>query len=302
MVPKRDWFCLFFPEPLDELDFGNLKASGVKRVQLFFRTALNHPEMLKRLRSMGVRVILRLEEPAQHEPVETTYYAANAWLFIRAGLLQIMQLVDVEAVIVGNEPEQPYDLTWSSFNWGNNPDAKWPLGKVWHHAFAFEQVRRALADLPVKIVSPGWSCHRMTPNDRPQPGRASWGRICADAYNGFFAATPQEAERVKNGMHVYVHNWRSEEDRNRFKWALGNELERCHRVAWMNENNSNNGTDMEQMAAVIEMSDITRSHPDGGRVESFCFFVSNGRGNAWRAEYIVRERAAYDMLGRWLNT
>jgi hypothetical protein len=58
---------------------------------------------------------------------------------------------------------------------------------------------------------------------------------------------------------------------------------------------------MEQMATVIEMSDITRAQPDGGRVESFCFFVSNGLGNAWKAEYVIRELAAYDLLGRWTN-
>lgn len=300
MIPKHNWFCLFFPQPLDEADFKNLEASGVKRVQLFFRVALNHPQMLKRLKAMGVRVILRLEEPAQHEPIGDTYYAANAWLWIRSGLLQIMQLVDVEAVIVGNEPEIPYDLTWTSTNWGNNPDPKWPQGKVWHHAHAFEQVRRSLSDLPIKVVSPGWSCQRMTPNDRPQPGRASWARICADSYNGLFVQRPEEGEKIKNGAHVYVHNWKSEEDRNRFKWELGNELERCHRLVWINECNSNNGTDMEQMAAIMEMCDITRSHPDGGRVESFCPFVSNGLGNQWGAGYILRDLEAYRMLGRWL--
>jgi hypothetical protein len=72
-----------------------------------------------------------------------------------------------------------------------------------------------------------------------------------------------------------------DEDRNRLKWELGNELERCHQLVWISECNSNRGTDMQQMAAVIEMSDITRAHPNGGRVEGFCFFVSNGLGNAW---------------------
>ncbi|HEX8221695.1 MAG TPA: hypothetical protein VF914_21080 [Chloroflexia bacterium] len=302
MIPKQDWFCLFFPEPLDETDFKNLEASEVKRVQLFFRAALNRPEMLKRLKAMGVRVTLRLEEPGQDEPVEFTYYGANAWLWVRSGLLQIGQLVNVEAVIVGNEPEQPYDLSWSSANWGNNPDGKWARGKVWHHAFAFEQVRKALADLPVKVVSPGWSCQRMTPNDRPQPGRASWGRSCADAYNGAFITRPEEGEKLATGAHIYVHNWLSDEDINRFKWELANELERCHRVVWINECNSNNGTPLQRMAAVLAMADLVRGHRDGGRVGSFCPFVSNGLGNAYGAGYIMRDPECYKLLGRWLNS
>ncbi len=96
--------------------------------------------------------------------------------------------------------------------------------------------------------------------------------------------------------------WESDEDARRFLWELGNELERCHRLVWINECNSNKGTDMEQMATVIEMSDITRAQPDGGRVESFCFLVSNGLGNTWKAEYVMRERGTHDLLGRWLTS
>lgn len=302
MIPKRDWFSLFYPEPLDGVDIANLRTCGVRRVQVFFRTAQNRPQMLQQLAAMGIRVILRLEEPSKEEPLEATYYGANAWLWVRMGLLQVMQAVAVEAVIVGNEPEHDYDLTWRSANWGNNADGKWRTGKAWQHAQAFEQVRRALADVPVKVISPGWSCQRLTPNDAPQPGRATWGRICADAYNGTFVANPQEAAKIKTGAHIYVHNWLGEEDRNRFKWEFGNELERCHRAIWINECNANNGEHLQRMQAILEMSDLIRSHAEGDRVESFCPFVSNGLGNAYPIGYIMREAECYQRLGAWMNS
>jgi hypothetical protein len=299
-MPKQDWFSLFFPEPLNNVDWGNLQTSGVRRVQLFFRTALNRPNQLQQLASMGVRVVLRLEEPGQDEPLNDTYYGAGAPGRIRGQLLQLMQLVQVEGVIVGNEPEQPYDLTWKSPNWGNNPDGKWPIGKAWHHARAFDEMRQALGDLPVRIVSPGWTCQRLTPNDRPQPGRATWARICADPYNGTFIRDPAVGAKLANGVHIYVLNWLGEEDFNRFRWGFGNELERCHRAVWINECNTNSGPPVERMRAVLSMADLVRAHPDGNRVESFCPFVSNGLGNHFPAGYIMRDRACYELLSAWM--
>ena len=299
-MPKQDWFALFFPEPLDNDDWTNLQISGVRRVQLFFRTAVNRPNMLPQLASMGVRVTLRLEEPGQNEPLSDTYYGAGGAGMLRAQLMQIMQSVQVEAVIVGNEPEQPYDLTWQSGNWGNNPDGKWPLGKAWHHARAFEEVRQTLADLPVRVVSPGWSCQRLTPNDRPQPGRTAWARICADSYNGTLVRDPAVAAKLATGAHIYVLNWLGEEDFNRFRWEFGNEMERCHRAVWINECNTNSGAPVERMRSVLAMADLVRAHPDGSRVESFCPFVSNGLGNHFRPGYIMRERACYELVAAWM--
>lgn len=299
-MQKQDWFCLFYPEPLDALDWVNLQTSGVRRVQLFFRTALTHLNLLQQLAGMGVRVILRLEEPGQDESLNDTYYGAGAAARIRTQLLQIMQLVQVEAVIVGNEPEHPYDLNWRSGNWGNNPDGKWPLGKAWQHARAFDEVSRVLIDLPLKTVSPGWSCQRLTPNDRAQPGRATWSRICTDSYNGTFIRNPAGGSRLANGAHIYVHNWLGEEDFNRFKWELGNELERCHRAIWINECNTNNGGPVDRMMAVLAMADLVRAHPDGNRVESFCPFVSNGLGNAYPPGYILRDPECYRRVAAWM--
>lgn len=54
------------------------------------------------------------------------------------------------------------------------------------------------------------------------------------------------------------------------------------------------------MLALLGMADVVRAHPDGGRVESFCPFVSNGLGNAYPPGYILRERECYVRLARWM--
>lgn len=287
MLPKQDWFCLFFPEPLDGIDTQNLITSGVRRVQVFFKTALAIPAMLTGLAALGVRVILRVEED--------DYYDDGAPSRVVDGVRAIMQLVQVEAVIVGNEPEQGYDLTVGSPNWGNNPDALFAKGKAFEHAYAFDGVRKLLVGLHVKVVSPGWSCNRMTPNDAPQPGRETWERICSMAYG----------QADYNGAHVYVLNWLGDEDSNRYKWELGNEEERCHKPLWINECNSGSSqaTAVQHMAAVLQMADIARTHPQlASRVASFCPFVSNGLGPpSYPMAYVMKDPRCYELVAAWMQ-
>jgi hypothetical protein len=85
---KQRAFSLFFPEPMDEQDFQNLRMSEVKRVQLFYRTALVLPRQLEILAQMGIIVTLRLEEPSQI-PVSESYYNHATHSAIRAGIEQI---------------------------------------------------------------------------------------------------------------------------------------------------------------------------------------------------------------------
>jgi len=293
MFNKRTAFSLFFPEPLDDQDYLNLHICEIKRVQLFYLSALNLPRQLEVLASMGVRVTLRLEEPFM-VPLEGSYYDPLAWAGIRAGVLHIRQRVEVEAVICGNEPAHGYSLTWSSRNWGNLPDSMFPNqgGRAAAHARGVAGVVAALRGV-CKVVSPGWEHKRITPRDAPEPGRATWRELCLGAYNSCDG----------NGSHVYGIAWLSPEDENRYLWSLGHEVERCHRAVWLNETQvgARALTDVQRMDAVMGMADLITEQEWGGRVVSLTPFVSNGRPDEAWSHMRMRDPRAYERLGRWLQ-
>jgi hypothetical protein len=300
---KQTAFALFYPEPLDNVDYQNLRMSGVRRVQMFYKTALVLPRQLEELAQMGVGVTLRLEEPHMI-PVAESYYNAANHASIKAGVEQIKRRVAVEAVIVGNEPEHPYKLVWGE-RWGNNPDQEFPNpgGRAQAHADAVAAITPVLKGAAVRVVSPGWTHKRITPRDRPEPGRMSWRELTLPAYNACDG----------NGAHVYAHSWVSPEDENRFLWALGEEIARCHKAVWLNETNVRAGglDPVARMRCVRQMADlIAQRHVgghevpfwhDGGRVVSFCPFVSNGRPDEEWSPMIIRHPQAYFELGQWLG-
>lgn len=285
---NRATLALFFPEPMDALDRQNLLTSGVRRVQLFLDTAVSHPEQLDWLAAQSVKVILRISEPDRGKEA-SSYYNPNTYGDILNRIRTVKEHVGVEAVIIGNEPEHDYDLTWSSLNWGNNPDLwfRAPGGKASAHAGAVAQLGNAVKALGVGVVSPGWSHKRIRPQQSPQPGRMSWRELTLPAYNACDA----------NGAHLYADDWASPEDENRYLWALGEEIARCHRAVWVNETNVHKGEDAWQMQSVIKMYQLIQSQAWGGRMVSFCPFVSNGNGAAYDPIYIIRDPAAYAMLG-----
>jgi hypothetical protein len=290
---KQTALALFFPEPMDELDFQNLRMSECRRVQLFYRTALVLPRQLEVLAQMGVSVTLRLEEPSQI-PISESYYSQANHGSIRAGIEQIRRKVPVQAVIVGNEPEHPYNLAWGH-PWGNTPTPAFPSagGRAQAHSDAVAALQPILKGLGVKAVSPGWTHKRITPRDDPQPGRMTWRELCAGAYNACDG----------NGAHVYAHNFISPEDENRYLWALGEEVARCHRSVWLNETNVNTRgiSDAERMAKVRAMAELIAAQGWGGRVVTFCPFTSNGRDDEEWSHLIMRSPQAYFELGQWLQ-
>lgn len=299
MFNKRTAFQLFFPEPLDSQDYQNLRISELKRIQMYYISALNLPRQLETLASMGVRVTLRLEEPFM-VPLEGSYYDPLAWPSIRAGVQHVKQRVEVEAVIVGNEPQHGYNLTWSSRNWGNLPDEMFPSegGRASAHARGVAGIVGALRGV-CKVVSPGWEHNWKTPHsspedprNAPEPGRMTWRELCLPAYNACDG----------NGAHVYALNYVSHEDENRYLWALGREVERCHRAVWLNETQvgARGLADVQRMDAVTRMGDLIAEQIWGGRVVSFCFFCSNGRADEEWSHMRVRDPKAYELLGNWL--
>lgn len=315
MSLERARWALFFPEPMDEADKGNLEACGIKRVQMFLDVAANmarsvpghSPAQLQWLASRGVRLTLRVEEPRRGQE-SVSYYNRATNESTLSKIDAVRQFVPVEAIVMGNESEGDYDLTWSTqAGWGNNPDQWFPRpgGKAQAHMEAVLALGQAIHTRwqgAVKPVTPGWTHKRLTPRDPPQPGRSSWREIVLPAYNGMLDG--RQVYLPANGAHLYAHNWLSEEDRNRYLWAAGIEVERCHREIWLNETNVNNvpnGTALERMTAIVGMAQLLSQQEWGNRFVSWCPFVSNGLGNAYKPGYVMRDRVCYVMLGQRLQ-
>lgn len=299
MRDKRATFCAFFPEPMDDIDRGNLLAAGIGRCQMFLGTAYNRREQLHWLASVGIRAIFRLEEPPSDNSLEiyNSYYSAAGRQRIARQVAELQEAVPglvVEACIAGNEPEIEYSLQRGSPNWGNQPEPTFPQGRVWQHQYAVGELRPLLTGLGITTVAPGWSHKRLTPRDAPEPGRQTWARACGNVYNEGPA-----------GLHAYCINWQGPEDENRLLWHVGIELERIQGEAWINELNIKthrlDGNDVGRMGAIIQAYDLLAAQPWSDAIKSFCFFVSNGRTDQDWSNMIIRDPAAYAALGRWIG-
>ena len=307
--PARDVWALFFPQPPDEQDLNNLAVAGVDRAYLHFWMVQEHMDALVNLGERGVRVILRIEEPspqmAYMDP--RSYYHERGPEAICATLNLYQRFADIEAVTVGNEPEHEYDLTRTARSekggWGNFPFGVWQhwAGKAGAHAEAVGRVADALYDSGVKVVSPGWTHRRITPHQPAEPGRASWARLCTDAYNRCHGG----------GIHLYGYGHetlhKDGEDYNRLLWALGHELERVHTEPWVLEANTDKeeGSEVEHMMWCIKMFEAITNpvHSHGANLGAFIPFTSNGvPGDSWPHRFLMRDPAAYRVLGEYLST
>jgi hypothetical protein len=264
-------------------------------VQTFLGTASDSRQAanLAWLAQQGIRVTLRIEEPALGHETDS-YYDWPAQLGIFNRVRAVQALVNVEAVIVGNEPQSGYDLTWQSGNWGNNPDAYFTEagGKAAKHNREVAAMVSLLRPLGVQIISPGWEHRRVRPEQPAQPGRATWRELCLPSYNACHG----------NGAHLYADSWASPEDDNRYKWAFGEEVERCHKALWINETNQHNpdATPVQKMRSCMAMYDLLMTLPDANRVVSYCPFVSNTGGPGYDQTYVMRDPQCYTELAAWL--
>ena len=307
MRDKLATFSLFFPEPLSAQDRANFEMSRVKRVQLFLQVARNNPilpdqdgieeakraRLLEYLHSQGASVTLRIEEPDPGHSA-ASYYNESNHAGIVADFAYVNERVPVEAGVVGNEPQGFHSQQRGSPNWGNNPEPEFPQGRAYAHQYAVGKLRRLLKAAGYKVVAPGWKRGRVRPQQQPQPGNATWARICTDEYNACDAC----------GAHVYEDAMQGGVDDERYLWAMGEELERIHTKAWINEGNINSpsATQVQHMEACLRMYDLLyRQAWTAGVIESFCPFVSNGQpGQEW-SHQIMREAECYRILGEWMG-
>jgi hypothetical protein len=295
MFSKQRW-CLFFSMPLDEQDWRNLNVSKVRLVMLPFSLAYNHPDLLGHMAALQKRLILRIDEGE--------LYTTDPYVF-RQRLYAMIRSVQVEAVIIGNEPEGGHDMTFSSPNWGQD----WAK----HHKQVLDEVRVALSNLGAKLISPGWTVGRKREIDPLLPGRIAWRIEVGEEYGRCDG----------NGGHVYLNEWGGEQGlQNEIGYLnqVNNLCEMYHKPVWLDEVGITQGSDLEQMRAYIRMSDmlLDRSWEAGSRVELFSPFISNGdpykrdgEGNIlkdaagnplwhWNPKYLLRDEGAYSELGRYL--
>lgn len=274
---KRTDFTLFFSLPLSDADWRNLQASKVQRVMLPLSLAHARPDILSRLNTMGIRLIARLEE---------TYYEPNAPARVLIQVTEVMQHVAVDALILGVEPDNAFDMTYASYTWGQNHayrhrDALW----------AVFNVLRA-AHLDIDLISPGHTMHSISEDEVPAPGREAWAEICRPLYSQLDGA----------GMHLYGYGSDGHYINTvRALFALKMAQERFHKPIWIDEIAFDSGTQLERMDAVIRFARLMENHLLGERVRMLCPFVSNGDGKAYPARLIITDPAAYQLVGRYMQ-
>ncbi|HYP39344.1 MAG TPA: hypothetical protein VEX13_03205 [Chloroflexia bacterium] len=279
MAFTKDKFTLFWSLPPDELDWQNLRASRARRVMMPFNIAFSRQDVLSRLRQEGRRVVLRIEEH--------TYSTDGAPAAIRSRFRTMRQLVNIDAVIIGCEPDDLVpSLEYGAPSWGQDHANE--------HQFRLDRVRAALQPEGVTLVSPGLMMRSISEDDAPQPGKVTWREIIAPAYN----------KCDGNGVHIYGHKWESFVDALRAKFALKQAMELFHKPLWIDECGFGLGTETTAMNGWISFAGMIMAQPRlAARVEMICPFVSNGDPGdppVWPRRYLVRDTAEYQRLGTFL--
>jgi hypothetical protein len=285
-MQKSD-FTLFFSLPLDNHDWQNLALSRVSRVMLPFQLAI--PQTLQRLRQMNVRVVLRVEEGS--------YDATDAPARIVQGAQAARAIADLDAVIVGVEPE-------GGLNWGYGSPS-WGQSRAYAHRWNFDKVRIALQQAGIRAISPGWTMRSISEDEAPQPGRIAWREIVSlpqTLPGGMQSSGYQDADGC--GIHFYQYRFASVVDALRLKFFLKQAAEMWHKPLWIDEINIDNGDPLTRMTACIAMADllVNTNFSSGLRVAMLCPFVSNGDGIGWNPGYLMRDSACYAALGSWIQT
>lgn len=298
-------FALLFSLPLDARDWDNLEASGVKLVMLPLGTAMAmlraQENGLARLASMGVSVVIRVEEDA--------YYSDESPVRILNQVRAISRFVLVVAVIVGVEPDIAYRLDWGSEDWGQE--------HAWEHRQRFDAVRVPLRAAGYYVCSPGWGLQVLLPNgtrgrsisedDPPVPGAIAWREITSQPDLRYTPEQGQFGYLSANGAawHEYQYGWQGFVDELRLRFSLRRAQEWHHREIWICELGiSDSSSQVDKMRAYIDQAQMLMRHRLGRRVRMLCFFIANGNPGwppAWDPRYLITEPAAYRLLGDWMR-
>lgn len=290
---RRQRVALHFSMPLDGLDWSNLQRSGARLVQIPWAHALyrepgsppESPTQARRLAQAGYRVILRM---GHEDYVGRSAEQLRAQMRLR---LSEAGTQGYDAVIIFNEPDidartgQPINLQHGS--------PSWQEGKAYLHAWDTDQVRQALQGL-VRLVGAPLSNRHPSEDDRPEPGLLEWWARLKWAYH--------QPGIVGVGCHIYEQFFNDDPgavDTMRAKHKLWMWGSFWQPRLWMDEFSVTHGTPVERARAWCSMVRLLERCPQ--QLELFSPFVSNGLGNAYGADLVVRDPAAYEELGRFIR-
>lgn len=284
MAFSRDKFGLLWSVPPDGVDRDNLRRSGVRLVEVTFNIATE--ALVDMLASAGVRTICaRLNEG--------DYYTADAR---RATADRVARLMPkgLTHVQIGCEPENAQDMRFGSRSWGQE--------QAYLHGNATREMYLSLFALGVKTISAGWTERGWYRNwdEGVQPGVYPWLEETRLAYN----------DCDYNGAHLYMSDGTTYDIEERARAYLWEEQARRHKPLWIDELGvtPSVGDNLAKMGIYLRFASYLlrtdRRTPLGGageRVEALIPFVSNGNGIGWDPRFILRDPAAYDLLGAWIR-
>lgn len=267
----RDDFALFFSMPLTDRDWANLLTSTVKTVMLPMGVAT--PKLLDGLAKHDIAVVIRLENERLTNPLGS----------IQAQVREAMGRARVKAVIIGNEPDVAFQLTYGA-DWGTSSLA-------WSWAALVDTVRAALSGLGPAIIGGALAWRGFVESYPPMPGQIAWREILRDAYN--------QCQGV--GVHIYAFGWWQYPPIAQFLHELRYWETLWHQPIYLDEFNLVTGDNLTRMAVCIGAAEAILHTPAlAERVEMFCPFISNGLGNAYDKGLIMQDPAAYTLLARFL--
>ena len=287
---QRQSFALHWASlPLD-VDWQNLRTSGVTRMQLDWRIASD--ELLRQLQDAGVReVAVRLWA--------TDYDRESARRSTR-DLVASKQRLGVKYVILGREPENGFDMRYGSRSWGG-PEA-------FSEANNAHAMYTLLFPLGVKVVSAAFTYRAhyrdwnsaASPQGGLQPGVYVWTEetrmLCDEVdYNGFhWGGADGTAYDIGERMRVSL--WEAQA--------------RHHKPLFIDEVAIDRGDPVFRMTTYLHLATLLmesdRTKPFGGsgeRVEWLCPFISAGDpGNPpqWPPDQILRDPRCYALVREYM--
>ncbi len=273
MTFNRANLSLFYTLPLEPVDFANLALSHVKRVQLV--AALTTDAEFKHLEQLGVtHTTLRLNNAEL-----ATDASRRTW----ADRLRFLKGYGVDVVLLGNEPDAPFDLRYGSKDWGQ--------GAAFTHAQNTEQMRQALVGTGLRVVSAAFTYRSIEEDATPQPGIEAWAEETRWAYDACDL----------NGYHIYLDAWDGNPiNVDRLKWGLRMGWERHHKPLYCDEIGMTWGTDVQKAQAWVDIARLLEKHPLGKRVEALTVFAANGDHLTWDSRFLMRDPAAYSLIGEFM--
>lgn len=329
-------FCLSFPEPMAAQDRTNFVQSLSPYAMLWWGASGADEGTLRFLgqqrrtyhgQEQRVGIVLRMD-PAM-------LLHSTDLLLMQLDRQITLSNKAIVGVVVGNEHEPPQPgLRWHLPNgepvqdWGNRP--RTPLRTDSLANITAVHVRRiapVLRTRGIAVVAPGYSMHGYTEDDAPDPGLFSWREVTIGMTNSMDAADvhyydtdwwvrdpePPDAANINN-----PEAWREYANRlvgartatqanvHRFMQAVRFWSGFYHVPIWWGEANTKNRRmgQMQHMEACVGKSKLLSGHRNpegyllGERVALFCPFTSNGLGNAYPAEYIMRDPRCYTEIVR----